>query len=293
VGENRPHNPWSPFLELPKSFAEWAAQFGADASDQADSLFSFEGGGAAKPASRPYMPNLEVEAAFIDASTEKGELILELDSLKERYADLQSSMATKAQVYSETIKGVEEKNTLLEDGLHAFTITLERQHNQLQDLKQEKSDADAAKMVEGENEKLRQRLRAVELLLSEVAFESRKFVPAPPRAAVENVALIAHSTDVKDAISLETVSTSAFNQDNLLSPKAPTAPVPPHIHQKLQLEQLQMQTEEYERERSSVRKLFGLGIRRGVSKVGKALTLFKPGHNLLLWGELRGHCEVV
>lgn len=308
VADNHRKNPWSALLDFPKSFADlagYAAQFAGEAED---SLFSFEGGGAAKPATRPYMPNLEVEAAITE-----------------------TDVHLNSQVYSETIKtydykvkSLEEKNALLEEGLKALTVTLEQQGHQLQEIKQKNKDAAAAKKLEGDNEMLRQRLRAVELELSEVAFESRKVVPAPPRATVENTVVIAHMADDKDSSSAEevyantvnhakllspkaptapvplhihqqrqSVSASTVNHAKLLSPKAPSAPVPPHIHHQRELEQLQLQMEEYKQERSSVRKLFGLGIRRGMNKVGKALNLCSPGYNLMLWGELRGHGKVL
>eukprot|EP00571_Detonula_confervacea_P013982 CAMPEP_0172306166 /NCGR_PEP_ID=MMETSP1058-20130122/7292_1 /TAXON_ID=83371 /ORGANISM="Detonula confervacea, Strain CCMP 353" /LENGTH=400 /DNA_ID=CAMNT_0013017969 /DNA_START=63 /DNA_END=1265 /DNA_ORIENTATION=+ len=325
------NNPWSSFLKFPMSFADLASQF-----DRAeDSLFSFEGGGEVKPATRPYMPNLEMEAATITAANQKGldiiyekdELFLELNALTKTFDDLQSSMDYKSQVFSETIKtykymveSLEEKNVSLEEGLQALTVTLERQGHQLQEVKQEKEDAVAAKKLEGDNEMLRQRLRALELELSEVAFASRKVVPTPPPpVTVENTVVIAQTTDAKDSSSVEAVATSRVNTAKL-SPKAPSAPVPPHIYQQgqlaatsrintaklspkapvpphiyqqRQLEELQLKMEEYKQERSSVRKLFGLGIRRGMNKVGRAVNLWNPVHNLLLWGELRGHGKVL
>lgn len=253
------------------------------------------------------MPNLEVEAAM-DMSTEKDDgLLSELNALTKSFSDLQSSMDYKSQLYDETIKNyefkvdsLEEKNTLLEEGLNRLTVSMEGQNQQLQELqqgkkgnaaKEEKNIADDVgfllqaqenvKVLEGDNEMLRLRLRALEVELSDIAFESRKVIPAA-LATVANHS-VAVQTDVKDPSSAEAVAISVNSAK--LSPKEP---VPPHIYQQRQFEQLQLQVEEYTQERSSVRTLFGLGIRRGVNKVGRALNLWSPLYNMILWGELRG-----
>ena len=310
-----------------------------------------EGGGASEVAR--HLPQLEVEAAtFTDAnqgsslgkSIEKDELLLELNLLTERFIDLQSSMNYKSQLYSETIKSyetkvesLEEKNSSLEEGLNALSVTCEKQEQQLNEFHQEKGDAattteeenintDTGSLrvhqVEEDNEMLRCRVRALEVELSDIAFESRhKAAPPDPPAVVANPAV---AQEAEQSIVEPVVASSA--DEVKLSPKAPSGPVPPHIHQKHQLEQLQlfaeeepdpkqlpdtrlmvswahvsnvirqldqlqMQVEEYQRERSSVRKLFGLGIRRGMGKVGKALNAWSPVHNLLLLGKLRGVME--
>jgi len=352
------------FMKFPISFGDPASQFG-------DSLFSFEGGSDALKAAaarKPYMPNLEMETAAIiatatkkleddmDFTMEQDELLLELDTLTKTFDDLQSSMDYKSQLYSETIEGyqskivtLEEKNDLLEGGLSVLTLTLERQEEQIEKLllQPEKDDddddgttkegeqhllmqvQDEVKNSEKENGMLRQRLRFLEAELSDVAFESRKVVMPDPPAVVEKqtddavVVVASVDNDVKltpkapsapvpphihqqrqlelipdSPVAVETLTDDALNSsseaavqvadiDVKLTPMAPSAPVPPHIYQQRQLEQFQQQVNEYKLERSSVRKLFGLGIRRGATKVGKALNLWSPAYNLRLWGELR------
>ncbi|KAL9184424.1 hypothetical protein ACHAXT_002510 [Thalassiosira profunda] len=288
VAENNKNgNNWLSFLNFPRrSLEDFAAQFGADAS-----LFSLEGGNAGAAATRPRMPNLELEAATITAATvadvgddmETEALLSELTSLTKLFDDLQSDMDYSSQLYTETIQGydakvagLEEENASLEAGLQTLTATLERQEQQLKELQKGNKNSAGAQgdehndvsfllqvqenvvELEGENEMLRQRLRALEVELSDVAFESRHRVEVAPPAAV--------------------ASSVQF------SPKAPSAPVPEH----LLVEQLQLQVAEYQRERSSVRKLFGLGMRRGMSKVGRALNVWSPVTNLRMWGRLRG-----
>jgi len=352
-------------MKFPTSFDDLASQFGAE--DSLFSFEGGSDAVKAAAAKKPYMPNLEMETAAIiatatkklenedvDFAMEKDELLSELDTLTKTFDDLQSTMDYKSQLYSETIEGyqskitnLEEKNDLLEEGLSVLTVTLERQEEQIEKLLQrEKDDNDyddatkegeqhllmqvqeEAKNLEKENEILRQRLRFLEVELSDVAFESRKVAMPDPPAVVEkqtdNAVVVASvDNDVKltpkapsapvpphiyqqrqlelipdPPVAVETLPDDALNSsseavvvaadnDVKLSPKAPSAPVPPHIYQQRQLEQLQQQVNQYKRERSSVRKLFGLGIRRGVTKVGKALNLWSPTYNLQLWGELR------
>ena len=226
---------------------------------------------------------MATEARDVDLVMEKDELILEMDTLTKKFEGLQSSMGYKSQLHSETIKGyeykiedLEDKNAFLEEGLNVLTVTLERQEQLLEQLLQEK-EKNAAKEA-NDNEMLRQRLRHLEVELSDVAFESRKVVmPAPP---VEKPIIAQAKNSSVEAV--------ASVNNAKVSPKAPSAPVPPHIYQQRQFEQLQLQVADYEREQSSVRKLFGLGIRRGMTKVGRALNLWSPVYNVLLWGELRG-----
>ncbi|KAL7543520.1 hypothetical protein ACHAXR_013048 [Thalassiosira sp. AJA248-18] len=301
VADNKNSN--NPWLNFPTSFADFGWKFGA----AEDSLFSFEGGNALQAATRPAMPNLEVEAETISSLQGKDELLSGLNALTATFDDLQSSMDYKSQLYSETIKSyeykvesLEEKNTLLEEGLQAMTVTLERQEHQIQGLQQEKEDTAAkeeqivnddnifllqVQELENENEMFRQRVRVLEVELSDIAFESRtRVIPAPPAAAAVTPPVTAEITTHS---SVEAVPAAK------LSPKAPSVPVPPHIYQQRQFEQLQLQVEQYKRERSSVRKLFGLGIRRGMNKLGKTLNLWSPLYNLQKWGELRGQGQVV
>lgn len=234
------------------------------------------------------MPNLDLEAATITSSlgttsptatTEKDELLSELATLTKTFANLESSMDYKTKLYEETIStyehtvsSLEATNDKLEKGIMVLTTTLEKQEEEIKKLQQARSVQDDAKGLESDNDMLRQRVRALELQLSEVAFESRKVV-APPAAVVVGSA-----------------------SSNVHLPKAPSAPVPPHILQQQldqqKLDQLELQLEEYKEERKSVRKLFGLGIRRGMNKMGRALNVWNPVYNLGLWGELKGQVIV-
>ena len=241
------------------------------------------------------MPNLDLEAATITSSlgttsptatTEKDELLSELATLTKTFANLESSMDYKTKLYEETIStyehtvsSLEATNDKLEKAIMVLTTTLEKQEEEIKKLQQARSVQDDAKGLESDNDMLisdndmlRQRVRALELQLSEVAFESRKVV-APPAAVVAGSA-----------------------SSNVHLPKAPSAPVPPHILQQQldqqKLDQLESQLEEYKEERKSVRKLFGLGIRQGMNKMGRALNVWNPVYNLGLWGELKGQVIV-
>ena len=234
------------------------------------------------------MPNLDLEAATITSSLgttsptvtmEKDELLSELATLTKTFANLESSMDYKTKLYEETIStyehtvsSLEATNDKLEKAIMVLTTTLEKQEEEIKKLQQARSVQDDAKGLESDNDMLRQRVRALELQLSEVAFESRKVV-APPAAVVVGSA-----------------------SSNVHLPKAPSAPVPPHILQQQldqqKLDQLELQLEEYKEERKSVRKLFGLGIRRGMNKMGRALNVWNPVYNLGLWGELKGQVIV-
>jgi len=266
------------------------------------------------------MPNLEIEAVTVASAiqkefrvdVEKYELLSELNALTETFATLGLSMDYKSQLFEETIKSyefkvnqLEEKNSLLEAGLQRMTGILEKQEHQLMEMRGEteeppaeavESNADIEFLLQVqdnlqitvcENEILRQRVRALELELSEASFASRKAMPTP------SVVVAARSVAVLVPEAMKTsaeASVSVSFQSAKLSPKPPSEPVPAHI---LHLQRLQMQVEEYECERSSVKKLFGLGIIRGINKVGRALNHWSPIHNLQLWGELRGHGRVL
>ncbi|KAL3810287.1 hypothetical protein ACHAXA_008655 [Cyclostephanos tholiformis] len=297
---------WTSFWKLPPPLQKFASQFGS----LEDSLFSFEGGGISGVATIPRMPNLKIEAATV-ASTrvedmEKYELLSEINFLTETFATLESSIDFKSQLFEETIKSyefkvnaLEERNSLLEMGFQRMTGVLEKQEQKLLEmrLKKEGNSAvavdsnaftltqvqDSLQIMEGENEMLRQRVRALELELSEAAFESRKIMPANSVA----IAASTFANDVSDdTMSSAEASVSITFQSAPILPKPPSEPVPAHI---LQVQKLQMQVEEYERERSSLKKLFELGIVRGLEKVRMALNPWNPAYNLQLWGELRQH----
>lgn len=284
--------------------------FPFDYSLSLDSLFSFEGGGATGVATRPLMPNLELEEVATATSSmaidviNNDVILSELDVLTETFADLESSMDIRTQLYEKTIMSyeykvtaLEEKNLMLEAGLQKLTLALDKQEEQLLEMRQVKGNPSTnvaavdksfdveillqvqenVQTLEDENANLRQRVRALELELSEAAFESRKVMPAP-------IVAVASSSN-KASVMEASVSTS--NTAKLL-PKAPSIPVPPHILQQ-QLGQLHMQSDEYKLERSGVLHSVGRGLRNGVNKVGRALNLWNPAYNLMLWGELKGH----
>ena len=244
-----------------------------------DSLLSFEGGNTAtEAAKRPSMPNLEIESAVaaapldIDTTMEKEELVAEIGTLTKTFAELESSMDYKTQLYEEaiatyesTISNLLEKNTILEKAITSLSSTMEKQQVTIQELQQKDEEVPHVnvKGLEEDNEMLRQRVRTLELQLSEIAFESRQVQPVTAIAAPASPEVVKHT------------------------PKAPSIPVPSHIAQQHQIELLQSQVEELKQERSSVPKLFKLGIRRGVKKVGKVLNVCSPVYNLRLWGEMR------
>lgn len=234
-----------------------------------DSLFSFEGG-SSNAATKPLMPNLEIEAATITASTQnellgnidntlkRDDFLSELNTLTNTFSDLESSMDYKSQLYEETIStyqykvsSLEEKNAMLEKGLTTMSATLEKQGEQRQVLQRKKEVSSKTNDVQEENDMLRQRVRALELQLSEIAFESRK-------------------------VTVSAVSPEVTQRAKHL-PKAPSAPVPLHISQP---------------HRSGLHK-FGLGFRHGMSKLGKVVNVWSPVYNLGRWGELRGQGKMV
>ena len=318
-------NPWFNFLNFRDSV-----------SDYADSLFSLEGGVTTPTAAtRPYMPNLEVEEQLISETTatvvaatttattttellDKDELLMELNSLSETFDDLQSK-------YETTIDNLKDENSFLEEGIKMLTLTIEQQADQIEQLQkqntlgelledeEEESDFDGIGAIfenkaassattdelaqiqnkvatlETDNEMLRQRVRGLEVELSDVAFESRKIVAAAsaqveaPAAAVLAMEVAAASTAKGTDVVVEQVVKVATT----LSPHAPSSPIPQHLLQQQEMEMLRMQVHEYEMERKSVRKLFGRGIRGGVKKVGKVLDLWRPIY-LILCDGVRG-----
>jgi len=280
-------------LEATTQLEKFASQFGS----LEDSLFSFEGGGVSGVATMPLMPNQEIEAATVASARvedmEKYELLSEIKVLTETFATLESSMDFKSKLFDEMTKtyefkvnALEEKNSLLEAGFQRMARVLETQERQLLEMRLEKegkpSDAvygnsytllqvqDNIQIIEGENEMLRQRVRALELELSEAAFESRKMMPF----SSVSVSSSSFATLVADAtMSSAEASVSVASQGGAILPKPPSDPVPAHIRQ---VQKLQMQVEECERERSSFKKLIGLGIAKGIKKMRTALNLWSP-----------------
>ena len=299
----------------------------------------------AAAATRPYMPNLEVEEQLLTtASTtmdaaaasssssvtelDKGELLIELNTLSESFDELQST-------FESTLTNLQDENSFLEEGIKMLTATIDKQAAQIEQLQkqqtlgevvgEETDDLDGigaifenkvvandaellaevqnkAETLEKDNEMLRQRVRALEVELSDIAFESRKIVSsaaaeldaaaAVMEAAAPTVSEVNAAAAVVDdivAAPSEEVIIEEINpaSEVNLSPHAPSTPIPKHILQQKEIDVLRMQVREYETERKSVRKLFGRGIRRGAKKVGKVLDLWRPIY-LILWGEVRG-----
>jgi hypothetical protein len=117
--------------------------------------------------------------------------------------------------------------------------------------------------MEDDNSILRQRVRALELELSEVAYSSRKSMP--PSGTT-------------------TVASSAAATAPLLVPEPPRN-VPTSMQQFHQQQQVEMYKHEQE---SSARKVLQLSIRTIGNRIGKMLNMFNPVDNLSLWGELNG-----
>ena len=322
--DSRNSNPWFDFVNLRDSVADYA-----------DSLFSLEGGLAEEQLLTTESTTTDAAAASISSSSvtelDKGELLMELQNLSDSFDELQSTFET-------TINNLHDENSFLEEGIRMLTATIDEQAAQIEQLQkqqtlgevvgEEADDFDGigaifenkvvadetelaevqnkAETLEKDNEMLRQRVRALEVELSDIAFESRKIVSsaaavedaaaavmeavAPTISEVNAAAVVedittAASDEVTDGIIIE--ETNAASEVAKLSPHAPSTPIPQHILQQKEIDFLRMQVREYEAERKSVRKLFGRGIRRGAKKVGKVLDLWRPIY-LILWGEIRG-----
>ena len=102
------------------------------------------------------------EINITDNMKEKDELLLELNSVTKTFAEIESSMEYKTQLYQETISTyefkvstLEEKNALLEKDLSSLTVTLENNEKLLQELQQDKNKM---KDLEAENDMLRKRV---------------------------------------------------------------------------------------------------------------------------------------
>lgn len=247
--------------------------------DRDVSLLSLEGG-----ATKVTWPNLLSKEEVVDEH-----LVSEINTLSETFSDLQSSMDVKSSLYEETLStyrtqlaNLEEENSFLEEGMKMLTLTLEKQAEEIAKLNNEKYEESFVHKLEDENEMLRGRVRGLEVELSDVAFESRKVVEtgavgAVKAAAVEEVVSVVNEV-VNDQVETA-VAVEAAEVD--LTPKAPSAPIPQHILQQRQVDELQRQLHEYEEERSSLRKLVGLCFKKGVKKVGKAVDLWRPIYLLM------------
>ncbi|KAL3781428.1 hypothetical protein HJC23_000991 [Cyclotella cryptica] len=287
-------NPWG-FLPFPDLFRVISSHgYGIDADDAQASLLSLEGGVDFEE-SKVTPVRLEKEEVAnamlsVEQSMDEQRLLSEIHSLTQTFDNLQSSINSKSQVYTETLEAyqanlsnMQEENSFLQEGMRMLTISLEEQANEIQTLHDENDK------VREENEMLRRRVRGLEVELSDFAFESRKVVRDP--VVVEH-SLVSEVVDaegsVHDSVEERSALTIPVDEDQDaeevvdLTPKAPTAPIPHHIQQQRQLEQLQRKLQAYEEERSSLRKLLGLCFRKGVREVGKAVNLWRPVYLLLV-----------
>lgn len=245
--------------------------------DRDISLLSLEGG-----ATKVTWPNLL--SAKEDVMDEQ--LVSEINSLSETFSDLQSSINVKSNLYEETLStyrtqlaNLEEENSFLEEGMMMLTRTLEKQADEIAKLNNEKYEESFVHKLEEENEMLRVRVRGLEVELSDVAFESRKVVETVALSDVkvavtplEEVASIVNEIAADQVESNVDVESSEVE----LTPKAPSAPIPLHILQQRQVDELQKRLHKYEEERSSLRKLVRLCFKKGMQKVGRAVNLWRP-----------------
>jgi len=161
--------------------------------------------------------------------------------------------ASELAVLKMQFESIKKQNDVLESALQKLTTTVEKQSALIMKLQLGKSSdltEGANKILEDDNGILRRRIRALEGELSDVAFETRKSMSKP----------------------------------DVAEPKAPSTP--PSGFQSVCIDQLQDQIRQYELERSSVRRLFGLGVMRAAGKVGQAVSLFNPARNLKSWGNM-------
>jgi hypothetical protein len=153
----------------------------------------------------------ELMKSAIEMEMEKYELVMEMSTPTDTFANLES-------MYLRKIDQLIEKNNLLE---------IKLQHNSI----------------------LHQRLRVLELELSELAYSSRKFMP-PPLPAI--------------------TTTTTTDAPLFFVPKPPPNVPPVSFHK-----------------RSGVRKVLQLSSIRTIgTKMGQILNMFNPVDNLSLWGEL-------
>lgn len=290
-------NPWG-FLRFPApQLGDVFRGYGVD--DAGVSLLSLEGGVArSEKDTHPSWSNLlsvQSEGAQEHALDEA--LATEMNMLAHTFADLQSSINWKSQLYDQTfesyqskIANLQEENSFLEEGMRMLTVTVEKQTVEIQRLQAAGTSADMQKKLEEmeeENEMLRSRVRGLEVELSDVAFVSRKILePVPLEGMVNKVAATEETEAVSRVIMprapttpipahIQQQHTLSSVVDTPITPKTPSIPIPSHIQQQ-RLEQLQKRLQIYEEERSSLRKLVKLCFCRGAKKVGRALDLWRP-----------------
>ena len=156
-------------------------------------------------------------------TTERDEILSELNTLTKTFAEVEASIDDTTQIYEETISSyeyrvsnLEEKNAVCEKDLMELTVVLKKNEKQIQELQQDENVNEKVKDLHGENDMLRQRVRSLELQLSEIAFESRKAVVPSAFAPLK--------VDTTEA-------SGGTNEEATFMPKAPSSPVPPHIFQ--------------------------------------------------------------
>lgn len=158
--------------------------------------------------------------------------------------------ASELAVLKMQFESIKKQNDVLESALQKLTTTVEKQSALIMKLQMGKTSdltEDANKILEDDNGILRRRIRALEGELSDVAFETRK----------------------------------SMSKTDVAEPKAPS--IPPSGFQSVSVDQLR---DQIKLERSSVRRLFGLGVMRAAGKVGQAVSLFNPARNLKSWGNM-------
>ena len=152
---------------------------------------------------------------------ERDEILSELNTLTKTFAEVEANIDDTTQIYEETISSyeyrvsnLEEKNAVCEKDLMELTVVLKKNEKQIQELQQDENVVEKVKDLHGENDMLRQRVRSLELQLSEIAFESRKAVVPSAFAPLK--------VDTTEA-------SGGTNEEATFMPKAPSSPVPPDL----------------------------------------------------------------
>ena len=233
-----------------------------------ESLFSCEGGGGILSATRPVMPYIDM-SEVVPAVHQ----VVTITSSPPSLAIIDNSIQQQQQQGHELITAAAdmemEKYELLMDmfALESMYVSKIDQLTEMNNLLEAKLFQTLTDM-EDDNSILRQRVRALELELSEVAYSSRKSMPLSVTT---------------------TVASSAAATTPLLVPKPPPKPPPNVLTSMQQFQQQQQQVEMYKHEQqSSARKVLQLSIRTIGTRIGKILNMFNPVDNLSLWGELNG-----